>query len=176
MKILYRTAKSWLGAGIAYQSPADPDCPGIDIKPVATNDLHYVDAADADMHDILLCIQTGKIRSDENRMRFPNDQFYLKTEEEMTKLFPDCPEALANTVYVADQCNVEFQFDKLFMPNYVVPEGHDLKSYLHQLCEEGLQRRYNPITPEIRARMDCELNIIETMDFPGYFFDRLGYD
>ena len=141
----------------------------LDIKPVATNDLHYVDAADADMHDILLCIQTGKIRSDENRMRFPNDQFYLKTEEEMTKLFPDCPEALANTVYVADQCNVEFQFDKLFMPNYVVPEGHDLKSYLHQLCVEGLQRRYNPITPEIRARMDYELNIIETMDFPGYF-------
>ncbi|NLF80392.1 MAG: DNA polymerase III subunit alpha, partial [Clostridia bacterium] len=139
------------------------------IEPVATNDLHYVSAADADMHDILLCIQTGKIRSDEKRMRFPNKQFYLKTEEEMAALFPDCPQALANTLKIAEQCNVEFEFGRLFMPHYQVPEGHTMSSYLRILCEEGLACRYQPVTPDIKARLDYELEIIERTDFPGYF-------
>ncbi len=141
----------------------------MDVRPVATNDLHYVDASDSAIHDILLCIQTGKIRSDENRMRFPNDQFYLKTEEEMAALFPECPEAIANTLYVADQCQVDFTFGKLFMPNYIPPDGYDLNSYLRKLCEDGLARRYDPITPEIRERFEYELGVIEKMDFPGYF-------
>ena len=139
------------------------------IKPVATNDLHYVDKADSAIHDILLCIQTGKTRSDENRMRFFNDSFYLKTEEEMAELFPECPEALENTLYIAEQCNVDFTFGTLFMPNYIPPEGHDLRSYLRELCEDGLKRRYDPVTPEVRERFEYELGIIEKMDFPGYF-------
>ncbi len=136
---------------------------------VATNDLHYVDAADAEMHDILLCIQTGKIRADQNRMRFANDQFYLKTEQEMAELFPDRPDALANTMEIAQRCQVDFEFGKLYMPHYDVPEGYDLQSYLRYLCEKGLQRLYDPITPEIQERMEYELSIINRLDFPGYF-------
>lgn len=139
------------------------------IKPVATNDLHYVEAADADMHDILLCIQTGKIRSDVNRLRFPNNQFYMKSEEEMAVLFPDCPEALANSGEIAEQCRVEFTFGRLYMPDYQAPPGHTLGSYLRQLCEEGLARRYSNITPGIRQRLDYELEVIGRMDYPGYF-------
>lgn len=139
------------------------------IPMVVTNDLHYVDAADSEMHDILLCIQTGKLRSDENRMRFPNNSFYLKTEEEMARLFPGRQDILENTVKIADRCNVEFEFDKLFMPPYQVPEGYDLKSYLYHLCDQGLHRLYDPVTPEIRERMDYELDIINRLDFPGYF-------
>ena len=150
----------------------------LDIKTIATNDLHYVDREDSDIHDILLCIQTGKTRNDENRMRFYNDQFYLKTEEEMAALFPDNPEALANTLEVADKCDVSFTFGNLYMPNYVPPDGHDLKSYLRELCEEGLHKRYDPVTPEVRERFEYELNIIEKMDFPGYFlivWDMINY-
>ena len=145
---------------------------------VATNDLHYVDADDAEMHDILLCIQTGKLRSDENRMRFFNDQFYLKTEQEMAELFPEYPEALSNTVRIAQRCNVSFNFGELYMPLYEVPEGHDLQSYLRKLCEEGLARRYQDITPELLERMNYELDIINSLDFPGYFlivWDMINY-
>ncbi|MEG1538140.1 MAG: DNA polymerase III subunit alpha, partial [Clostridiales bacterium] len=136
---------------------------------VATNDLHYVDAADADMHDILLCIQTGKIRSDQNRMRFANDQFYLKTEAEMAALFPNRPDALANTLEIAQRCDVNFEFNKLYMPHYEVPTGYDLQSYLRYLCEQGIARLYDPLTAEIKERMEYELSIINRLDFPGYF-------
>ncbi len=150
----------------------------LDIELVATNDLHYVNQTDAEMHDILLCIQTGKIRSDENRMRFPNDQFYLKTEAEMIALFPKWPEALANTTKVAEKCNVDFEFDKLFMPDYEVPEGYNLTSYLRHLCEQGLRQKYAEITPQIKERLDYELDVINKMDFPGYFlivWDMINY-
>ena len=145
---------------------------------VATNDLHYVDASDAQMHDILLCIQTGKLRSDENRMRFANDQFYLKTEEEMTALFAQWPEALENTVKIAERCNVQFQFGELYMPIYEVPEGYDLKSYLRKLVMDGLYRRYSPVTDELKQRAEYELDIINRLDFPGYFlivWDMINY-
>jgi len=141
----------------------------LNIPMVVTNDLHYVDAKDAEMHDILLCIQTGKLRSDQNRMRFANDQFYLKTEEEMAKLYPEVPEAIENTVKIAERCNLDFTFGTLFMPQYPLPEGYDLVSYLRHLCEEGLKRRYPVITEEIRARLEYELDIIIKLDFPGYF-------
>ncbi|MDO4732599.1 MAG: DNA polymerase III subunit alpha, partial [Bacillota bacterium] len=150
----------------------------LDIPLVVTNDLHYVDAADAEMHDILLCIQTGKLRSDPNRMRFANDQFYMKTEEEMARLFPECPEAISNTVKIAERCNVNLSFGTLFMPRYQVPKGYDLVSYLRELCEQGLQKRYPIITPEIRKRMEYELDIIVSLDFPGYFlivWDMINY-
>lgn len=140
---------------------------GVDL--VATNDLHYVDARDAEMHDILLCIQTGKLRSDENRMRFANDQFYLKTEQEMRALFAAWPEALENTLAIAERCNVDFEFGKLYMPVYVVPEGHDLQSYLRELVEAGLRRRYETVTDALIERMNYELDVINRLDFPGYF-------
>ena len=142
----------------------------LDIPMVVTNDIHYVDAEDSAMHDILLCIQTGKLRSDENRMRFANDQFYLKTEQEMAKLFPNIPEAMANTVKIAERCNVEFKFGELYMPNYEVPAGYNLQSYLRYLCEEGLKRNYpSGITEELQQRLDYELGIINSLNFPGYF-------
>ena len=150
----------------------------LDLGLVATNDLHYVDAADSQMHDILLCIQTGKLRSDENRMRFANDQFYLKTEEEMRALFSAWPQALENTVKIAERCQVSFHFGDLFMPDYRVPPGYDLNSYLHKLVADGLARRYDPITPELRERMEYELDIISRLNFPGYFlivWDMINY-
>ncbi|MBR0375454.1 MAG: PHP domain-containing protein, partial [Firmicutes bacterium] len=110
----------------------------LDLGLVATNDLHYVDASDSEMHDILLCIQTGKLRSDENRMRFANDQFYLKTEDEMRSIFSAWPEALDNTLAIAERCNVSFEFGKLYMPVYQVPEGYDLSSYLRKLVVDGM--------------------------------------
>ncbi|MEG1501568.1 MAG: PHP domain-containing protein, partial [Clostridiales bacterium] len=103
---------------------------------VATNDLHYVEQNDAKIHDILLCIQTGHTRDEENRMRFPGDDFYLKTEEEMTALFGQWPEALSNTVAIAERCQVEFSFGELYLPDYEVPEGYDLHSYLIHLCQD----------------------------------------
>ncbi|MBQ6607452.1 MAG: DNA polymerase III subunit alpha [Firmicutes bacterium] len=141
----------------------------LDLGLVATNDLHYVDASDSEMHDILLCIQTGKLRSDENRMRFANDQFYLKTEDEMRSIFSAWPEALDNTLAIAERCNVSFEFGKLYMPVYQVPEGYDLSSYLRKLVVDGMKERYHPVTDELWQRMDYELNVISKLDFPGYF-------
>ena len=93
----------------------------------------------------------------------------MKTQEEMEQLFPECPEAIANTMEIADKCSIDFEFDNLYMPDYQVPEGHDLSSYLRYLCQKGLAKRYDPITPEIQERLDYELQVIENMDFPGYF-------
>ncbi len=168
--------------GLAEELQALPElvriAKALEIPLVATNDIHYVDANDAAMHDILLCIQTGKLRSDENRMRFANDQFYLKTESEMAALFPEQPEALANTLKIAERCQVDFDFGRLYMPDYQTPPGYDLPGYLRRLCEEGLARHYDPITPEIRQRMDYELSVINNLDFPGYFlivWDMISY-
>ncbi len=150
----------------------------LDLPLIATNDLHYVNAEDADMHDILLCIQTGKIRSEEKRMRFANDQFYLKSEQEMAALFSHCPEAISNSLKIAERCHIDFTFGELYLPHYQVPEGFDVPSYLRHLCEEGLARRYNPLTAEAKERLDFELNVINTMDFPGYFlivWDMINY-
>ncbi len=150
----------------------------LELPLVATNDLHYVQAEDAAMHDILLCIQTGKKRADENRMRFPNDNFYLKTGEEMAALFKQWPQALENTLKIAERCNVNFEFGKLYLPRYQVPDGYNLCSYLRYLCNEGLQKRYNPVPDKTQKRMDYELDVIENMDFPGYFlivWDMINY-
>ncbi|MCL1816258.1 MAG: DNA polymerase III subunit alpha [Clostridiales bacterium] len=150
----------------------------LDIPLVATNDLHYVRAADAETHDILLCIQTGKVRADENRLRFANDQFYLKNEYEMAELFRAYPQALENTALIAQACQVEFEFGQLYLPDYQVPTGHDLKSYLRELCEEGLTKRYAEKSTELQTRLDFELDVINKMDFPGYFlitWDMINY-
>jgi DNA polymerase-3 subunit alpha len=136
---------------------------------VATNDSHYVNRSDADFHEILLCIQTGKTINDPNRMQFPNHEFYLKDAAEMAELFPDCPEALANTVKIAERCDVKISFDELYLPQFPVPDGETDVSYLRRLCEERLSRRYLNVNAEVMERLDFELAVIEQMGYSSYF-------
>ena len=148
------------------------------IPMVATNDVHYVRREDAEMHDVLLAIQTATTLEDEKRMRFANDQFYLKSEEEMRALFPHIPEACDNTQLIADRCNVTFVFDEYHLPDYKSPEGYTNSGYLRHLCYEGLEKRYSEITPEIEERMEYELSTIEAMGFVEYFlivWDYVNY-
>lgn len=136
---------------------------------VATNDVHYVRQEDATAHDVLICIQTASTVDDENRMRFPNDQFYLKSEREMELLFSDLPEALENTVKIAERCQVEFVFGQIHLPEFQAPEGQDNKAYLRTLCDQGLRARYGEIDAEMRERLAYELNTIEEMGYVEYF-------
>lgn len=136
---------------------------------VCANDVHYVEKKDAVSHDALLCIQTGRVLSDEDRMRFPAPEFYLKSPDEMGALFSHVPEALANTVEIARKCDVNLETGKMYLPRYQVPEGHNLNSYLRHLCYEGLTRRKGTLTEEMKSRLDFELSVIEKMDYPGYF-------
>lgn len=140
---------------------------GIDV--VCTNDVHYTYADDADAHDILLCIQTGKKVTDENRMRYEGGQYYLKSPEEMSELFPYAPQALENTYRIAERCNVEIEFGVTKLPHYEVPEGYDSWSYLNYLCSEGLKKRYPDADDEIKSRMDYELSVIHSMGYVDYF-------
>lgn len=136
---------------------------------VATNDVHYIYKEHAPVHDVLLCIQTGKTVKDENRMQFPTDEFYLKSEDEMKKLFGYVPEALENTNKIAERCNVKLDFDTLHLPNFEVPEDYTQDSYLEKLCYKGLKDRYDDITDEIKDRLDYELKVIKDMGFSSYF-------
>ena len=120
-------------------------------------------------HDILLCIQTGARVSDENRMRYANDQFYFKSEEEMRRIFADIPEAVDNTALIAERCNVEFDFDKMHIPYYTAPDGKDNITYLKELCEEGLIKRYGKDAGKHRERLEYELSTIEEMGYVEYF-------
>jgi len=145
---------------------------------VATNDVHYVRREDAAAHDVLLCIQTGKTVDDEDRMRFPNDEFYLKSEEEMHRLFMDIPEALENTQRIADACQADFEFGVLHLPEFTAPDGLDNKTYLRKLCGEGLQKRYQEVTPALQERLEYELSVIEKMGYVEYFlivWDFINY-
>ena len=139
------------------------------IELVVTNDIHYVNAEDADAHDILLCIQTGKTVDDPYRMRYEGGQYYLKSQEEMEELFPYAKEAIDNTGKIAARCNVEIEFGVQKLPKFEVPEGYTSESYLRKLCEEGLKKRYNPVTDELRERMEFELSTIEKMGYVDYF-------
>lgn len=141
----------------------------LDIAVAATNDVHYVNREDADTHDILLCIQTQSRRSDEDRMRFPNDEFYLKSEEEMRRLFPDLPEACDNTMEIAKRCEVDFTFGQLHLPEFIPPKGLSNSEYLRQLCQEGLYARYSNPSDELKKRLNDELEIIENMGYVEYF-------
>jgi DNA polymerase-3 subunit alpha len=136
---------------------------------VATNDVHYTYAEDAGAHDILLCIQTGKKLTDENRMRYEGGQYYVKSEEEMAALFPYALQALENTQKIADRCHVEIEFGVTKLPRYDVPEGCTSWEYLNRLCREGLAERYHPVTPELEERLEYELNTIRTMGYVDYF-------
>ncbi len=145
---------------------------------VATNDLHYVQRKDAAAQDILLCIQTTRNVDDPDRMRFPNDSFYLKSYDEMAQLFGDCPEALENTNKIADRCNITMDFGHLLLPEFPVPDGYDAVSYLRHLCEEALPARYDVVDERVRKRLDFELDIINTMGYACYFlivWDFINY-
>lgn len=139
------------------------------IKLVATNDIHYTFAEDADPHDILLCIQTQKKVTDENRMRYEGGQYYLKSPEEMLEIFPYAKEALENTYEISKRCNVTITFGEYKLPVYPVPAPFTAYEYLRKLCCEGLAERYNPIPDELWERMDYELNTITNMGFVDYF-------
>ncbi|ADN01758.1 DNA polymerase III subunit alpha [Spirochaeta thermophila] len=142
----------------------------LDIPLVATNDVHYLLREHAEAHEVLLCIGTNKKLSDQDRMRFETQEFYLKSPEEMARLFEDIPEALENTVRIAERCAFEIPFPGPLLPEYHIPEGFDSpEAYLRHLTYEGLKKRYHQITREIRERADLELSIIIQMGFTGYF-------
>ena len=136
---------------------------------VATNDIHYVRKSDAQAHDALLCIQTGKIIADQDRLKFDSQEFYLKNRREMEALFGEIPDALDNTLLVAERCNFDFDFSQTYLPNFMTPPGYNLESYLEHLCRQGLQRRYGTPTDQIRQRLDYELGVISKMGYAGYF-------
>lgn len=141
----------------------------LEIPLVATNDIHYIFEKDADPHDILLCIQTQKKVSDENRMKYEGGQYYLKSAQEMQSLFPYALEALENTNKIAKRCQVEITFGEYKLPRYDVPEGYGAWEYLQKLCIEGLERRYSNPSRELKERLQYELNTIHDMGFVDYF-------
>lgn len=154
---------------------------------VATNDCHYINREDAKTHDVLLCIQTGKILKDPDRMKFPNDEFYLKNHQEMEELFSEYPEAISNTKKISDSCNLEIEFHKLHLPHFEVPTGEDNETYLRRLVMEGVDRLYKPENEgehggklsdstdrgkrlgEARNRAKFELDVISSMGYVDYF-------
>ena len=136
---------------------------------VCTNDCHYLAPADAESHDVLLCIQTGKLVEDENRMRYEPRNFYVRSTEEMADLFSQYPDALENTQRIADRCNLTFTFGKYHLPRFAVPDGYTAQTYIRKLCEKGFARRYAKTHPEYHDQLDYELNMIEKMGFTDYF-------
>ena len=139
------------------------------IELVATNDIHYINAQDAIPHDILLCIQTGKKVSDENRMRYEGGQYYCKSEQQMQELFPYALQALENTHKIAQRCNVEIEFGVTKLPKFQVPEGYTSWEYLRKLCYEGLKRRYPNQQEQLKERLEYELDTIHSMGYVDYF-------
>ncbi|MDI6703530.1 MAG: DNA polymerase III subunit alpha [bacterium] len=149
----------------------------LSIPLVATNDVHYINKDDAQSHDVLLCIQTGKTLEDKERIRFSTDEFYFKTPNEMKELF-ESDEAISNTVEIAKHCNLELDVGKVFLPHYEPPKGYTLDSYLRELCYCGLKERFEDIRDEIKERVEKELHIISSMGYSGYFliiWDLINY-
>ena len=138
---------------------------------VATNDVHYVDLEDARFQDILLAIQTGCVLSDPNRMRMTDNSYYLRSPDDMASLFPEVPEAISNTLLIAERCNIDLGFKGYRLPNFDVPPSYTADNYLRELCEVGLERRYSSRAkdPEVIERLDYELDIIHQMGFDTYF-------
>lgn len=141
----------------------------LNIPLVATNDVHYIKKEDYRSHDILLCIQTAKTVDEEERMRYPSDEFYLKSPEEMYELFSHVPEALENTVKIAEQCNFDYEFHKSKLPSFPLPEGTDHYEYLKDVCLKGLEERYETITEELIQRLEYELGVVNQMGYVDYF-------
>ena len=136
---------------------------------IATNDSHYIYKEDADPHDILLCIQTGKTVLDEDRMHYEGGQFYMKSPEEMYEIFSFAPEALENTAKIAERCNVTFTFHELKLPQFDVPDGKTAEGYLREVCEAGFHKRYPDAQAEWRDRLEYELRTITSMGYVDYF-------
>ncbi|MCL4426025.1 MAG: DNA polymerase III subunit alpha [Firmicutes bacterium] len=141
----------------------------LDLPLVATNDAHYLAREDARAHDILLCIQTNKTVKDPDRLRFPNTEFYFKSPLEMEGLFRHLPEAIRNTEEIAKRCQVDFTFGRFHLPKFDLPEGDSPSAYLRRLCDERLPQRYPNVGPQVRERLEYELDVIERMGYPGYF-------
>ena len=140
-----------------------------DIPLVCTNDCHYLAPEDAEAHDVLLCIQTGKLLEDEKRMRYEPRNFYLRSTGEMERLFSQYPEALDNTERIAAMCNLEFTFGKYHLPEFAVPAGETSQSYIRQLCERGFAEKYRGQHPTYHQQLNYELDMIEQMGFTDYF-------
>ena len=136
---------------------------------VVTNDAHYLRREDAQMQDVLLCIQTGKTVDEENRMKFQTEEFYLKSEEELRQLFPNCDEAFENTVKIADMCNLEFVFNEYHLPSFPVPEGFTNEKYFRKLCYEGFEERYSNPPQEYLERLEYEIGVISRMGYVNYY-------
>ena len=136
---------------------------------VVTNDAHYLRKEDAAMQDVLLCIQTGKTVDDENRMKFQTEEFYLKSEEELRQLFPNCSEAFENTVKIADRCNLEFTFHEYHLPSFPVPEGYTNEEYFRELCMNGFRERYENPPESYKERLEYEIGVISRMGYVNYY-------
>ena len=136
---------------------------------VVTNDAHYLRKEDARMQDVLLCIQTGKTVDDENRMKFQTEEFYLKSEEELRQLFPNCEEAFENTVKIADHCNLEFTFHEYHLPSFPVPEGYSNEEYFRKLCYDGFKERYPDQPGNYLERLEYEIGVISRMGYVNYY-------
>ncbi len=145
---------------------------------VMTNDAHYLTKADADAQDVLMCIQTGKTVTDVDRMKFETQEFYIKSEEEMRALFPNCQEAADNTVKIAEMCQLEFEFNHYHLPEFKLPQGVNSADYLREKCLEGFEKRYGQGRDEVKKQLFYELDMIEKMGFTDYFLivsDFVGY-
>jgi len=136
---------------------------------IVTNDAHYLRREDAEMQDVLLCIQTGRTVDEPNRMKFETDEFYLKSEEELRQLFPNCDEAFENTAKIADMCNVEFVFNQYHLPSFPVPEGYTNEEYFRKLCYDGFAERYQDPPQEYKARLEYEISVISGMGYTNYY-------
>lgn len=141
----------------------------LSIPLVATNDVHYLNKEDARAQDVLLCIQTGKMLEDTNRLKFSSSELYFRSSQEMEKLFSHLPEAISNTIFISGKCNLELELGEIHLPVYSVPNGYDLDGYLRKLCQERLPQCYPTISSSTRERLDTELNIISKMGYAGYF-------
>ena len=136
---------------------------------IVSNDAHYLRKEDARMQDVLLCVQTGKTVDDPNRMKFQTEEFYLKSEEEMRELFPNCDEAFENTAKIAERCNLEFVFNEYHLPSFPIPEGYTNESYFRKLCEDGFAERYPDAPESYRERMEYEISVISRMGYVNYY-------
>lgn len=164
--------------GIDEQKRTNPDLISIakelNIKMVITNDSHYLRREDADMHDTLLCMQTNSDKADPNRFHFPNNEFYVKTAEQLrdsfkwmdAEMFEEC---INNTVEIAEKCHLTLELGKSPLPDYKVPQGYTIDSYLEYLVYEGCKKRYGEISPALKERVDYEIGVIEQMGFAAYF-------
>ena len=136
---------------------------------VVSNDAHYLRREDAQMQDILLCIQTGKTVDEPNRMKFQTEEFYLKSEEELRTLFPNCDEAFENTAKIADRCNLEFTFHEYHLPSFPVPEGYTNEEYFRKICMDGFRERYTDPPREYTDRLEYEIGVISRMGYVNYY-------